>query len=116
VTIEQAVPCSLILNELVANALKHAFPAGSDGLIEVTLRLDGAGHILLGVRDNGAGLAPEIDVTTSRSLGLRLVASLARQLGGTVEIIRGSGTAFQVRFPARSVQPRDRPTEPSASP
>jgi len=115
VTIDQAVPCSLILNELVANALKHAFPPGSDGLIEVTLQLDGAGHILLGVRDNGAGMAPEIDVATSRSLGLKLVTSLARQLGGTIEIARGPGTAFQIRFPVRSAQSQDTPSGPTAS-
>jgi PAS domain S-box-containing protein len=115
VTIDQAVPCSLILNELVANALKHAFPPGSDGLIEVTLQLDGAGHILLGVRDNGAGMAPDLDVATSRTLGLKLVTSLARQLGGAVEIVRGGGTAFQIRFPVRSAQTQDTPTGPTAS-
>jgi PAS domain S-box-containing protein len=113
VTIDQAVPCSLILNELVTNALKHAFPGGSEGLIEVTLRHDGADHVLLEVRDNGAGMPPGIDVNTSRSLGLRLVSSLARQLGGSVEIVRGPGTAFRIRFPARSPQFQETPVSPA---
>ena len=115
VTIDQAVPCSLILNELVTNALKHAFPAGSEGLIEVALHHDGADHILLEVRDNGVGMSPEVEVNTSRSLGLRLISGLTRQLGGAVDIVRGGpGTAFRIRFPVRSALAEDGPAGPGA--
>jgi PAS domain S-box-containing protein len=100
-TLDQAVPCSLILNELVTNALKHAFPQGRVGCIEITVGAGSDGHVVLEVRDNGVGMRADMDLHTSRSLGLRLVSSLARQLHATVEIAREEGTAVRIRFRAQ---------------
>ncbi len=96
--VDVAVPCGLILNELVGNALKHAFGGRSEGQVTVSLRGSAAGQVRLGVRDNGMGLPAGLDWRQSRSLGLRLVQMLAGQLGGTVEVQGGEGTAFEIAF------------------
>lgn len=93
-----AMHCGLILNELVSNALKHAFPYGG-GEIIVSLDRDAVTDaVCLRVRDNGIGLPEGLDWRHTRSLGLRLVQMLAKQLRGTVEASRESGTEFSVRF------------------
>lgn len=102
-SIETAVPCGLILNELVGNALKHAFIAGRGGKIRVALELTPSGLIRLVVGDNGVGLPQGFDWQQSPSLGLRLVQILARQLGGTVEKGSGPGTEFQILFPDKGM-------------
>jgi PAS domain S-box-containing protein len=99
--LDTAIPCGLIVNELVSNAWKYAFPAGraSSGEIQVRLaRQDG--NLVLQVRDNGVGLPPDLDIETAPSLGLRLVSMLAKQLQGTLEVERGAGTTFRIVFPA----------------
>jgi len=106
VAVATAVPCGLILNELASNALKHAFP--SDGG-EVTVGLSrepATGRLRLWVRDNGVGLPADLDWRHARSLGLRLVQMLARQLEGTVETGSGPGpgTEFLIRFVATEVE------------
>jgi two-component sensor histidine kinase len=95
---DRAVPCGLIVNELVSNALKHAFPAGRAGNISVALRPDGPGRTLLAVSDDGVGLPAELDITRSDSLGLRLVGDLAEQLHGSVRMARDGGTTISVSF------------------
>ena len=95
---DQAIPAGLILNELVSNALKHAFPGDRRGTIWIEGRRD-AGHIQLSVSDDGAGLKPGVDPRNSKSLGLQIVQVLTRQLKGTVEIDSQKGTRFQIRFP-----------------
>ena len=103
-TVAMAVPCGLILNELVSNALRHAFPAGG-GAVTVSLSREPAiGRLCLRVSDNGVGLPPGLDWRQSRSLGLRLVQMLARQLEGTVETGPGPGTEFCVTFAAREME------------
>ncbi len=103
--IETAVPCGLILNELVGNALKHAFVPGSGGEVTVELEQDaGSGLIRLSVGDNGIGLPQDLDWQQCPTLGLRLVQILARQLGGTVEKGTGPGTVFQILFPDKGLQ------------
>lgn len=100
VSIEAAVPCGLILNELASNALKHAFPNNSDGEVLVSLELDPATcEVSLRVRDNGVGLPAGLGWSQARSLGLRLVKLLAGQLHGTVETGTGPGSEFLVTFP-----------------
>jgi PAS domain S-box-containing protein len=91
------IPCGLILNELISNVLKHAFPRGKEGevLIEVLHRGE---EYTLSVKDNGAGVPADFDIQSSRTLGLQLVASLTKQLGGTIELIRDEGTEFRVTF------------------
>jgi len=83
--IDLAVPCGLILNELITNALTHAFGDG-DGDLRVALRHTGDGRCELRVEDTGVGLPPDLDVERSTSLGLRLIRSLIRQIDGRFEL------------------------------
>jgi two-component sensor histidine kinase len=96
IDLDQAVPCGLILNELISNSLKHAFPGGRAGTIRVVLESEAQGVLRLRVSDNGIGLPPDLDTKKGRSLGLQLVSDLARQLGGKFEI--NPGPAFLVTF------------------
>jgi two-component sensor histidine kinase len=96
--VDTAVPCGLILNELVGNALKHAFRGRNEG--EVTMSLHGTadGRICLCVRDNGVGLPAGFDWRQVPSLGLRLVQMLSKQLGASVEVSGEDGTRFEIVF------------------
>ena len=96
--IDAALPCGLVLNELVANALKHAFRGRSDGVVSVSLCLAADGRACLRVRDNGIGLPPGLVWHEVRSLGLQLVRILTEQLGGTLEVHLGTGTEFELAF------------------
>jgi PAS domain S-box-containing protein len=93
--VSRAIPCGLILNELITNAMKHAFPVGRQGSIRVELRRD-RGDLLLAVSDDGVGMPAELDIRTSKSLGMHLVMMLVRQLKGQISIGREGGTAFRV--------------------
>jgi two-component sensor histidine kinase/PAS domain-containing protein len=98
-SIDAAVPCGLILNELAGNALKHAFPDKNGGEVTVGLQYDAATDaVCLRVHDNGVGLPAGLDWRQCKSLGLRLVRILAGQLRGTVETVTGTGTEFRVVF------------------
>jgi two-component sensor histidine kinase/DNA-binding response OmpR family regulator len=99
--VDQAVPCGLILNELVTNSLKHAFPSGRTGEVRVELH-SRDGEIRLRVADDGIGLPPEFDCRRSNSLGLRIVEILAAQLNGNLTWgSEGGGSQFTLIFPAR---------------
>jgi two-component sensor histidine kinase len=102
-SLETAVPCGLIVNELVSNSLKHAFRGRKEGKIFLSLNR-GDGKVVLTYRDDGPGLARELDL--SRSVGLRLIHSLAMyQLRGTVELVHHSGgTEFVFRFPLPAIE------------
>jgi PAS domain S-box-containing protein len=97
--IDVAIPCGLLLNELLTNCLKHGFPAGRDGTVTVGLRRGGDGACVLTVRDDGIGFPEGIDFRNTTSFGLQLVNMLVQQLGGEVELRRGGGTCFTVTFP-----------------
>jgi predicted ATPase/two-component sensor histidine kinase len=98
--INQAITCGLIVNELVSNALKHAFPDKRAGRVRVELRpLDGH-RLVLVVSDDGVGLPLGLDLARVGSLGLQLVHDLTDQLHGTVEVSRDLGTTFTVAFDA----------------
>jgi two-component sensor histidine kinase len=99
-SLDCAVPCGLIINELVSNALKHAFPGGLDGLVQVEMHRDGE-QFTLSVKDNGIGLPAGFNFRNTTSLGLQLVRSLAYQLDGSVEMLDGVGTAVKITFPAQ---------------
>lgn len=100
--VDRAMPCGLILNELVTNSLKHAFPNGRHGTISVHLEPINGSEVKLAVGDDGVGLPPHYDEGTTRSLGLQLVARLAGQLNAQLERTPVSrGTAFVLRIPAR---------------
>ena len=96
---ETAMPCGLIVNELLANAFKHAFPAGRPGTIAVTLRAESGGTCVLEVRDDGVGFPDGLDFRHTESLGLQLVCLLAEQLGGTLAMERGGGTHWTLIVP-----------------
>jgi len=96
--IDMAIPCGLIINELVSNALKHAFPNGRSGKITVELRTDANGLHTILVRDDGVGIPDELNVHRTESLGLQLVTSLTGQLNATIGLHRGQGTTFEIRF------------------
>jgi two-component sensor histidine kinase/PAS domain-containing protein len=97
-SVDLAVPCGLILNELMSNAFKHAFPDGHSGVVHVSLRESGADCIMC-VTDTGVGLPADLDIATHHSLGLRLVRLLVAQLGGVVTFERGDvGTQARVTF------------------
>jgi two-component sensor histidine kinase len=96
--LNQAIPCGLILNELVSNCLKHAFPDERAGELLVALRCDDDDRVTLTVADNGVGLPPELDWPKSQSLGLRIVNILARQLMGSIQQEAGSGAGFSLIF------------------
>ena len=96
----QAVPCGLIVNELLSNSLKHAFTDKRPGVVQVTLRAD-EGKCTLSVGDNGRGLPPDLDPLHATSMGLQLVRLLAEQLHGTLQLDRSQGTRFTVTFPLK---------------
>jgi two-component sensor histidine kinase len=99
-SIEQAVPCALILNELLSNAFKYAFADGNAGRIRISFRQPEAGHCELAVEDDGVGLPPGRLAGQNKSLGLRIVRILANQLNGSLEQKERPGTRIVLRFPA----------------
>jgi PAS domain S-box-containing protein len=126
-TIETAIPCGLIINELVTNAMKYAFPAQEGrhqlaGKIWVTIQPSDNHHLTLSVRDNGVGFPADINFRRPRSLGLTLVTTLVKQIKGTIELqgegrggerhpVTGTaplpsegGTEFKIRFPDNSMK------------
>ena len=97
--VEQAIPCGLILNELVANSLKHAFPNAASGTIRVELRLAPDQSVNLSVGDDGVGISPAWNLENPETLGAQLVLTLVKQLGGRLEITRSPGSTFRISFP-----------------
>ncbi len=104
-SIDTAIPCGLMINELMTNALKHAFPDGRKGKIDVTVAPHADGMVMLEVRDDGIGLPADVTPDTVQTLGLHLVTLLTNQLGGRMEIRREDGTAVRVIFPAIAAAP-----------
>jgi two-component sensor histidine kinase len=101
--LNNAVPCGLILNELVTNALKHAFKDNRKGLITIVFRMLKENTYELMVQDNGVGLPKGIDVSKSKSLGFVIVNQLINQINGDLKITRGKGTQFQITFPVSAI-------------
>lgn len=100
--IDEAVPCGLIVNELLSNALKHAFPGDRGGRIGVHLDESEPGWLVLSVADDGVGLPAQFDFGQTGTLGLQLVQGLTQQIDGTIDVKpRESGTEFIVRFPVK---------------
>ncbi len=96
--INAAVPCGLLANELVTNALEHAFPEGRRGVIRIGLRRPADGGVELCVADDGVGFPEGLDFRRTESLGLQIVNLLVGQLEGTIELDPENGTSFTVRF------------------
>jgi PAS domain S-box-containing protein len=96
--INSAVPCGLIINELVSNCLKHAFEKAEKGHILIQFRSVREKRLTLLIEDDGLGLPEDVDLDSGGSLGLSLVRALVKQLDGTIEIDRGAGTRFRITF------------------
>jgi two-component sensor histidine kinase len=109
VGIDTAIPCGLIINELLSNSLKYAFPGGRSGEVHIDLKRAGDSEFLLVIGDNGVGLPDGLDLKSTETLGMRLVVSLVRQLQGEMEIDSSNGTRFDIRF--RELKYRDRVIE-----
>ena len=101
VSMDQATPCGLLVNELISNCLKHGFPDGRVGEIRLALKLvPGTNQALLSVSDNGVGLPADFEMKRKTSLGLQLASDLAKQIGGALDV--GPGALFSVVFPLHS--------------
>jgi PAS domain S-box-containing protein len=97
-----AVPCGLIANELISNSLKHGFPDGKRGTISIRLENAGEKECEFMVSDDGVGFPPGLDFRNTPSFGLQLINGLAsHQMRGTVELRKGTGTTFVIRFPCQ---------------
>jgi PAS domain S-box-containing protein len=100
VDINKAIPCGLILNELISNALKHAFPGDRHGELQIIIHETKNTEIEIVVRDNGLNLPDDFDIHEPRTVGLHLVNGLVKnQLDGQMEVSRDNGTEFRIKFP-----------------
>jgi two-component sensor histidine kinase len=99
---DMLVPCGLIVNELVTNALKHAFSNGREGELTVIISREEKTDFLLVVRDNGTGLPENMDIWNTSSFGMRIVTSLVSQVGGSMDVLRDAGTEFRITIPEGS--------------
>ncbi|UCF31082.1 MAG: PAS domain S-box protein [bacterium] len=96
--VDTAIPCGLIINELVTNALKHAFPDGSKGVVSIEFHQVDRQCYHLVISDNGSGFPEDVDFRNTNTLGLQLVTILVDQLGGTIDLDRDGGTTFRISF------------------
>ena len=99
--INTAIPCGLILNELVTNIFKYAFPDKRKGTLQIVFSHKKEGKYQLIVHDNGIGLPWNMDIEKVESLGLQLVQMLTKQIDGVLKINRNDGTRFQITFPVK---------------
>ena len=116
--IDAAIPCGLIVNELVSNALKHAFPNGRSGTINIEFAQESGKRATLCVTDDGVGLPEDFDAEGSETLGIQLVSMLAGQLGGTFAVTHMPQTSFRLSFPLGSnlLSPSDLLTQTLTAP
>ena len=96
---DKAIPLGLIINELVTNCYKYAFPDAREGVIAIVAHRTDDFHLHIQISDDGVGLSPDVVIEKSESLGLNLVSMLSKQLDGRLEVIRGKGTSFSLTFP-----------------
>jgi two-component sensor histidine kinase len=97
-SIETAIPAGLLINELVTNAFKHAFPTG-EGEVTINLTIKEKEQVKLEIMDNGIGLPPNLDWENNNSLGLRLVRLLSKQLDAEISVNgNNQGTIFSIIF------------------
>ncbi|KAA2238268.1 AAA family ATPase [Salinarimonas soli] len=111
--LDLAIPIGLIVNELVSNALKHAFPEQRRGRIEVSLRMLDADRCLLAIKDDGVGLRVPFDANHPGTMGMQLIADLAEQVQGSVAVETGRGTSFEIIFGIHGIAGRAHPPDTS---
>jgi len=104
--IDTVIPCGLIVNELITNSLKHAFPDERRGRVHVDLAARGDGAFCLTVGDDGVGMHRAGDLADASSLGLQIVATLTEQLDGRLDVSSNGGTEFRITFKELSYSPR----------
>ncbi len=97
--VKKAVPLGIIINELVVNSIKYAFPEGKKGNIEITLQEKENDTVELRVKDNGIGIPDETREEQSKGFGLNLVHTLVSQIKGTLDFDSFAGTTYEIRFP-----------------
>jgi len=97
--VDQTIPCSLIINELVSNALKYAFPGGRKGEISIELKAVDEDNYELMVGDNGAGFGNAANINQANSLGIALVNTLAKEIKGDVNMVDQGGIKAKIKFP-----------------
>jgi len=96
--VDIAVPCGLIVNELASNSLKYGFPDGRAGEIQITFKKGPGGCVTMLFQDNGVGFPKHVSLLNTRTLGLRLVRTLAQQLGGQAELKNRNGAQVKIEF------------------
>lgn len=96
--VNKAIPCAMVINELVTNSFKHAFREDKEGEIKILFKPEGKNSYIISVSDNGTGIPETIDLNTTKSLGLKIVRLLVQQLHGDISITRNGGTQFEIRF------------------
>jgi len=96
---DTVIPCGLIVNELVSNSMKYAFPDGEPGEIHIELRQESDQQVVLRIGDDGVGFPPDLDFRHTESLGMQLLVDLTKQLQGTVDMRRDRGTSFEIKLP-----------------
>lgn len=94
----QAIPCGLIINEIISNAFKYAFPNGSNGTVHLHME-EKSGHCRINIRDDGIGLPDSVNLITGGRLGLQLIRSLTSQLDGAIDLHTEAGTQYSISFP-----------------
>ena len=95
--LDTSIPCGLIINEIISNSLKYAFPDNRDGIIFVNLRVVN-NKVNIEVGDNGVGIPDSVDIKNTQTLGLQLVDTLVEQINGTIKLSRNKGTIFSIEF------------------
>jgi len=101
--LDVAIPCGLIINELVANSMKYAFPHNHKGNIMISLLSDNEKNLVLIIKDNGVGMPLNFKTLNPQSLGLELVKLMVKQLNGTMAIDGTAGTKISITFPQPSM-------------
>jgi len=96
--LDTAMPCGLLINEIVSNSLKYAFPSGQEGKITIKLKALPENKIRISVADNGIGISQEYGLENPSTLGLQLIGALTSQLNGEVEMLNSNGTTFNITF------------------
>jgi len=105
VSIDVAIPCGIMVNELITNVLKYAFPDDRPGKVTIDFRQLPDNHYQLMVKDDGVGLPAELDIENTESLGLKLVKMLTKQLEGELQVQSQKGTLFKITFPKPEHKP-----------
>jgi PAS domain S-box-containing protein len=101
IELDYAIPCGLIINEMISNSLKYAFEEGKPGEINIKFDFKESDFVLI-FKDNGIGFPPKIDFHKTETMGMQLICTLVDQLEGDIQLIKDKGTVFKITFPAIS--------------